>query len=84
MNYQIDFEGKGIIGYSGATFDNVTYTYTTEGIYYPTITVTDDKGNTYSDSIAVTVLNKSQIDALLRSKWEAMKGALAEKISIKQ
>ena len=75
--YQIDFEGDGTIDYTGDTFDNISYTYTTEGVYYPTITVTDDRGNTYTDSIAITVLNKEAIDALLKGKWEGMKGALA-------
>jgi hypothetical protein len=75
--YQIDFEGDGVIDYSGDTFDNMTYTYTTEGIFYPTLTITDDQGNMYSDTIAITVLNKAAIDALLSSKWEGMKGALA-------
>ncbi len=58
VSYQMDFDGDGDIDYTGDTFDNITYTYTTEGIYYPTVTVTDDQGNTYTDSIAITVLNK--------------------------
>jgi PKD repeat protein len=78
ITYQMDFEGDGIIDYTGETFEDINYTYTTEGMYYPTITITDDQGNTYSDTIAVTVLNKAQIDALLKSKWEGMKGALIQ------
>ena len=74
--YQIDFEGNGIIGYSGTTFDDVRYRYTTAGIYYPTVTITDDQGNHYTDTTAITVLNKTEIDALLKSKWEGMKAAL--------
>jgi len=52
-------------------------THRPEGIYYPTVTVTDDKGNIYTDSIAVTVLNREKMDALLKGKWEGMKRALA-------
>lgn len=74
--YQIDFEGDGIIDYTGGAFDNISHTYTTEGIFYPTLTVTDDQGNTYADTIAITVLNKADIDALLKSKWEGMRTAL--------
>ncbi|HWR59646.1 MAG TPA: PKD domain-containing protein [Thermodesulfovibrionales bacterium] len=74
--YQIDFDGDGTIDYTGDNFDNITYTYTTEGIFYPTVTVTDDQGNSWTDSIAVTVLNKTQIDALLKGKWEGMKAKL--------
>jgi hypothetical protein len=75
----MDFEGDGVIDYTGTTFEDISHTYTAEGIYYPTLTVTDDQGNTYSDTIAITVLNKAQIDALLKSKWEGMKGALRYK-----
>jgi len=76
VSYQMDFEGDGIIDYTGATFEDITHTYTTEGIFYPTLTVTDNQGNTYSDTIAITVLNKAEIDTLLKEKWEGMKVAM--------
>ena len=79
VSYRMDFEGDGIIDYTGTTFDNISYTYTTEGILYPTITVTDNQWNTYSDTIAITILSKAEIDTLLKGKWEGMKGPLAEK-----
>jgi fibronectin type 3 domain-containing protein len=74
--YQIDFEGDGVVDYTGSTFEDMSHTYTTEGIYYPTVTVTDTQGNTYSDAIAIVVLNKTEIDALLKDKWEGMKEKL--------
>lgn len=77
--YQMDFEGDGVIDYTGTTFENINHTYTSEGIFYPTLTVTDDQGNTYSDTIAITVLNKTEIDTLLKGKWEGMKGAMINK-----
>jgi YVTN family beta-propeller protein len=78
VSYQMDFEGDGIIDYTGTTFEDITYTYTSEGIFYPTLTVTDDQGNAYSDTIAITVLSKTEIDNLLKGKWEGMKEALVE------
>jgi hypothetical protein len=72
----MDFEGDGIIDYTGTTFKDITHAYTAEGIFYPTVTVTDNQGNVYSDTIAITVLSKTEINALLKSKWEGMKGAL--------
>ena len=78
-SYQIDFEGDGTIDYTGPTFEDISHTYTTEGIYYPTVTVTDDQGNMYTDSIGMTVLNKAKIDALLKSKWSKVKSLLATK-----
>jgi len=77
-SYQMDFEGDGVIDYTGQTFENITHTYTSEGIFYPTVTVTDNQGNTYSDTIAITVLNKAEIDTLLKGKWEGMKEALKQ------
>jgi len=77
--YQMDFEGNGIIDYTGTTFDNISFAYDTEGIYFPTITVIDEQNNTYTDTIAITVLNQTDIDALLKGKWNAMKTALANR-----
>jgi hypothetical protein len=79
MRYEMDFEGDGVIDYTGSTFEDISYTYTAEGIFFPTLTVTDIQGNTYSDTIAITVLNKAHIDALLKGKWEGMKEALMAK-----
>ncbi|TAN42406.1 MAG: transglutaminase domain-containing protein [Nitrospirae bacterium] len=76
--YQIDYNGDGVIDYTGTTFEDMQYTYTTGGIYFPTITVTDDQGNVYTDTIAITLLNKDKINALLKGKWEKMKGALIQ------
>ena len=76
-SYQIDFEGDGVIDYAGTTFENISHTYTSEGIFYPIITVTDNLGNAYSDTAAITVFSKTEMDNLLKGKWDGMKGALA-------
>jgi len=55
VSYEMDFEGDGIIDYTGDSFEDVSFIYTTEGIYYPEIRVTDDQGNTYTDKIAIVV-----------------------------
>jgi len=75
-SYQMDYEGDGIIDYTGTTFEEITHAYTTEGIYYPTVTVTDDQGNAYTDTMAITVLNRAKIDSILKKKWEGMKARL--------
>jgi hypothetical protein len=74
--YDFDYEGDDVVDYTGAAFDDMSFTYTTEGVYYPTVTVTDDQGMTYTDTIAIIVLNQNDLDALLRTKWEAMNAAL--------
>jgi hypothetical protein len=52
---------------------------TEEGIYYFTASIADSNGNLYTDTAAITVLPESDLDALLRGKWEAMKNALMNK-----
>ena len=79
VSYQIDFEGDGGIDYSGTTFENIAHTYSIEGVFYPTIRVIDNQGNRDTDTIAITLLSKTEIDTLLKSKWERMKGAMANK-----
>jgi hypothetical protein len=75
-NYQIDFESDGIIDYEDNTFEDVNFTYTDNGIHYPTLTIIDTNGTPYSDTIAIAVLDTINLDALLKAKWEAMKTAL--------
>ena len=75
-SYDFDYEGDTTVDYTGAVFDDISVIYQTEGIYYPTITVTDDQNNTYTHMIAVIVLNQNDLDTLLQAKWSAMKTAL--------
>ncbi len=75
--YEMDYEGDGVIDYTGAAFEDISFTYTTEGIYYPTVTVTDTQSITYSDTIAIVVLNQADLDTLLRAKWTAMTNSLS-------
>ena len=63
-SYQMDFEGDGVIDYTGTTFENISHTYLQEGIFYPALTVKDAQGNTYLDTIAITVLSKTEMDTL--------------------
>ena len=57
-------------------YDEYRIRLTAEGVYTFTANVTGPDGNTYQDTIAITVLNKTELDALLKGKWEGMKGAL--------
>jgi hypothetical protein len=75
--YQMDFEGDGTVDYTTTTFENLSHTYMTNGIYSPTVTVTDDQGISYSNTIAVIVLNMTEMDSLLRNKWMSMTGSLS-------
>jgi hypothetical protein len=47
-----------------------------EGTYTFTATATGPDGNTYQDTMMITVQNRTQLDKLLKVKWEGMKTAL--------
>jgi len=49
---------------------------TAEGLYYVTAEVIDHQGDIYRDTIAIHVLNKADLDALLKAKWEGMRSSL--------
>jgi hypothetical protein len=83
VSYQMDYEGDGTIDYIGTTFEDISHTYISEGIYFPTLTTTDNQGNTFSDTIAVTVLSKTEIDTMLKGKWDKMKNYLAKQDIVK-
>ncbi len=59
--------------------DEYTIRIIAEGIYYITANVTGPDDILYEDTIAIVVLNKTQLDRLLRNKWEGMKEALGNK-----
>jgi hypothetical protein len=59
--------------------DSTAYEYrvrmTTEGIYYFTAEV-NHESNTYTDTIAIEVMDEATLDGLLKAKWNRMKAAL--------
>jgi PKD repeat protein len=74
--YQIDYDGDGVNDYECTDFFNIKHTYTAEGVYFPKLTATDSKGNKYTDTIAVAVVNRKGLEMQLKAKWEEMKTAL--------
>jgi hypothetical protein len=56
--------------------DEYKLRFTTEGTYVVTASATGPDGFVYEDTSAITVMDKVQLDALLRSKWEGMLAAL--------
>ena len=49
---------------------------TTLGTYIFKAEARDEEANLHEDSISIVVLDKAQLDVLLRAKWDAMKTAL--------
>jgi PKD repeat protein len=75
-NSSISVDGPGAVEWLSTGIDEYTVKLTAEGVYLFTAHVTGTDGTYYEDTVAVTVLNETQLDSLLRAKWEGMKTAL--------
>lgn len=74
----ISVRGPGTVEFlPGEAVDEYAVKMTTEGIYYFTATVTGPDNLVYQDTVAVTVLNKTELDTLLKGKWELMLNSLS-------
>jgi hypothetical protein len=76
-SYQLDFEGDGVVDVTGTTWSEITRTYSSPGLYIPTLTVRDTQGTTYTARTVVNVWDGAALDALLRGKWTAMRDAVS-------
>ena len=74
--YRIDFDGDGTTDLEQATDEDITHVYNTQGMYYPTVTIEDSSGGTYTETTVINVLSKDEMDTLLKGKWTGMKEAL--------
>lgn len=75
-NVEWDFDGNGVMDASGPTLLEVERNYAQEGIYFPTVILTDAAGNRQEAVAVVNALSFEKMDMLLNRKWEGMKGAL--------
>lgn len=76
LNYAWDFDGDGTVDKSGSDASSVTFGYSQSGLYFPTVTVTDSKGNAYGDTAVVSVMSLEEMNALLKGKWDGMREGL--------
>ena len=74
--HKIDYDGNGTDDYTGSTFTNISHTYSTPGIYYTKLTIVDSLSVSYTDTIAIVVLNGNTLDGALRNIWNSMKARL--------
>src|SRR3989304_5127336 len=75
--YSWDINGDGTPEQEGSNLTKVTTNYQNTGLlYFPSVTITDSRGNTYTETTIVNVLSKEEMDALLKTKWEGMRGGL--------
>jgi hypothetical protein len=71
-----DFDGNGTEDFTGTALDNVSFAYVQPGLYFPTVTLTDNQGNARTVSTIVEVYDRTGLDLLLQTKWTLFKDAL--------
>ncbi len=80
-SFSVSESNLGIVGpvqpevISSAT-EEYRLKFSMEGVYYITVTAQGPDGLPYQDTVAITVINRNQLDMLLKAKWEGMKESL--------
>jgi len=74
-NASLTHTGPGEVEFLSTTMTEYRVRLREEGIYYFTVSLSSG-GTGYEDALAVVVVSKTDIEGLLRAKWEAMKRAL--------
>ena len=73
---QADFGGNGAADFTGPRLDGQVFTYSRPGVYAPLVPVTDAEGHRTTVPAVVQVFDRVALDALLQSKWAALRDAL--------
>ncbi len=74
---EMDFDGDGQVDFDGPTLDGQTFTYSSAGLYFPRVRVVDTQGAVFTASAVVQVLDQASLEALLQTKWSALRDALS-------
>jgi hypothetical protein len=74
---QLNFSGPGQVEFLSNSEEGFKVRMSTTGVYYFTASAVDETGTSYTDTVAVQVLDKTVLDTLLKSKWNGMKAAMA-------
>jgi hypothetical protein len=73
---EADFDGNGTIDFAGPRLDGHAFTYAQPGLYSPRVSVTDSQGQRVTIPSVIQVFDRAGLDALLQSKWTALRDAL--------
>lgn len=76
VSVSLDADGDGIVDFTGSTVDGRAFTYFQPGLYFPTATLTDARGDQFVVKSIIQVYDRTAIDGVLKAKWTGMKGAL--------
>ena len=74
----LSYSGPGEVEFlPGANGQEQAVRMTTEGVYRFTAEAVDAQNNVYSDTVAIVVVNRNELDQLFKGKWNGMKAKLA-------
>jgi hypothetical protein len=74
----LDLEGDGTTDFTGPALEGQAFVYSTPGLYFPTVVVTDTAGVTQTASALVLVYDQTTFDTFIQNKWQGMKSALRQ------
>lgn len=74
--FEVDIDGNGTLDYVGPDLGAQAFTYTTPGLYFPSVRVADADGVPHLATALVEVYDGAAVTAALRGKWDGMRGAL--------
>lgn len=73
----ISYRGPGGVEWLSSSVDEYRIRLTAEGIHtFTANAIGPDRNTIYQDTVAIVVQNRTQLDNLLKNKWEEMKAAL--------
>ena len=75
----LTYTGPGQVEFLDSTNENeYKVRMTVEGEYYFTAEARDAENNIHTDTVVIQILDKAELDTLLRTKWEGMRQALLQ------
>ncbi|MDH4360742.1 MAG: hypothetical protein OEW33_08390 [Nitrospirota bacterium] len=73
-----DYEGDGTFDAEGPNLYVQTVTFSSTGLFAPTVIVTDKQGQTYEATANVRIESPEDLQAALNARWRGMLAALAK------
>ena len=75
---QLDGNGDGSIDFTDTGLQGVSVSFAEPGLYFPSVQVTEQDGTVRTATSLIQVVDSTQLDAAVQSKWTAMKNALRQ------
>ena len=76
IQYELDPTGGGVFGPPTESFDDTHTTYSTAGLWFPTLRVVDDQGMTYTASTALLASDPAAVSARFDALWNGLRARL--------